>query len=138
VGLLLAADIQIEPQLRWNLSSPQSGSNLREQAFPPHPFYATKTVSVLVRKTHPRLMMSDFNERGRCRFNIRTVEGNPSIEIELLEDTLRQLATMELRFEVRSGITLESARNVAELMNDFINALIVTRHPERLATFARR
>ena len=52
--------------------------------------------------------------------------------------TLRQLATMELRFEVRSGITLESARNVAELMNDFINALIVTRHPERLATFARR
>jgi hypothetical protein len=30
----------IEQQLRWNGSSPQSGSNLRELAFFTHPFYA--------------------------------------------------------------------------------------------------
>jgi hypothetical protein len=30
----------IEQQLRWNGSSPQSGSNLRELAFSRHPFYA--------------------------------------------------------------------------------------------------
>jgi hypothetical protein len=42
VGLLLAADIWIERQFRWNLSIPQSGSNLREQAFSTHTFYASK------------------------------------------------------------------------------------------------
>jgi len=41
--------------------------------------------------------MSEFTERGRCRFNIGTLEGNPSIEIELLEDALPDLASVELK-----------------------------------------
>jgi hypothetical protein len=40
VRVLGCADMGIEQQLRWNGSSPQSGSNLRELAFSRHPFYA--------------------------------------------------------------------------------------------------
>ncbi len=110
------------------LTTLNQGITLEGQVFPGTNSTQTETSLCVGHKLHRmRAMTSEPYERGRCRFHIRTVEGDSAIEMELIEDTVPRLANVKLRFEVRNGISLEQARNVAELMNDCIRDVIVTK-----------
>ena len=70
-----------------------------------------------------RLIKNLFNmtlkrERGGCRFAVaQTDEGKRVIQLEMFHDTVPRLSSLVIGFEVLSGVTVEQARSLVNVMN---------------------
>jgi hypothetical protein len=64
-------------------------------------------------------------ERGGCRFRMTSSEGKAQIEMELFHATVPTLASVNLSFEVLSGIKPEQARDLVEKMNDVLIGVVL-------------
>jgi len=79
-----------------------------------------------------RLIKKLFNmtlksERGGCRFVVaQTDEGKPVIKLELFHDTVPTLTSSIIGFEVLSGVTVEQARSLVNVMNEKIVGVVIT------------
>src|SRR5439155_26938441 len=79
-----------------------------------------------------RLIKKLFNmtlksERGGCRFVVaQTDEGKPVIQLELFHDTVPTLTSSIIGFEVLSGVTVEQARSLVNVMNEKIVGVVIT------------
>ena len=79
-----------------------------------------------------RLIKKLFNmtlksERGGCRFVVaQTDEGKPVIKLELFHDTVPTLTSSIIGFEVPSGVTVEQARSLVNVMNEKIVGVVIT------------
>ena len=71
--------------------------------------------------------MSMKTERGGCRFVVaQTDEGKPVIKLELFHDTVPTLTSSIIGFEVLSGVTVEQARSLVNVMNEKIVGVVIT------------
>ena len=78
------------------------------------------------KKTFSTFGASAKPERSGSRFVVRTDEAKPVIQLELFHDTVADLKTISVGFELLSGTTADQARSLAELMNERIVGVIVT------------
>jgi hypothetical protein len=79
-----------------------------------------------------RLMRKPFNmtlraERSGCRFVVaKTAEGKPVITLELFHDTVSQLKSFTVGFEMLGGLPAEQAKTLVDSMNERIVGVVVT------------
>ena len=64
--------------------------------------------------------------RSNCRFTVRGSDGKPVLVVELYQDTIPALKGASVGFDLLGGTRVETAKKLAEMLNEHILDMFVT------------